>query len=136
MLYGVPPLQLQAGGTIYPCRIVVLSTVTDNTVIQATGNTAASPNIGVSAPSTRRAPGTGDDDGSAAHANENILVFGPGSLAQLELSGTSTRGDCLTSDSNGRGTTTTTATQTITAFCLQSGGANDIVQVLVNVFHY
>ena len=129
--YGVPGLQLQAGGNIYPSRVVCLSTTLDNTVNQSASNT--SPNIGISQPGTNLAPGF-DTLGYAATVNQNIMVFSVGSVAPLELAGTSTRGDILTSDSNGRGLTTTTTADRCIGFLMESGGANDLVQVLVALF--
>ena len=130
MQYGAPSIQLTAGGNIRPFRIVKISTAADSTVLESAS--ATSTNIGVAQEGTRRAPGTGDDDGFAAIAGENIEVLGPGSgTARVQLTGTSTRGDAITSDANGLGTTTTTEGDCIIGWALQSGVAADVVRVLM-----
>ena len=130
-MYAQPNLQLKAGGNIPPSHIVKLSTAADNTVLVSAA--ATSVNIGVAQGGTRRAPGTGDDDGYAAIAGENVAVFGPGSgQALVDLGGTVTRGDAVTSDGNGRGVSTTTDGDIIIGWAMQSGVSRDLVTVLIN----
>lgn len=128
--YLEPGLQMVAGGNIPPSRIVKLSTAADNTVLVSAGATTV--NIGVSQQGSRRPPGTGDDDGYAAIAGENIGIYGPGSgVALVEIGGTVTRGDALTSDSNGRAITTTTEGDVIVGWSVQSGVIYDLIDFIV-----
>ena len=134
-IFMQPNLQLTSGGNINPSRIVKVSTAADNTVLISAA--ATSPNIGVSQMGSRRAPGTGDDDGYAAIAGENIGVYGPGSgLSPVELGGTVTRGDFLTADSAGRAIATTTEGDVGIGWALQSGVVYDIGQYLSNPCFY
>lgn len=135
MSFGAPPLQMIAGGTITPASIVKISSAAPNTVLLAASN-ATSPNIGISQQGTRRAPGTGDDDGNAAIAGDNLMIFGPGSVAMVQLAGTSTQGDVVTSDASGHAQTTTTTGDYCVGFLLESGVAGDLVQILVQPFVY
>lgn len=131
MAYMSPNLQVTSGGNIRPSRVVKISTAADNTVLESASATSA--NIGLAQQGTRRAPGTGDDDGYAAIANENIGVFGPGSgLAPGALGGTVTRGDVVTSDANGLLVTTTTEGDCMIGWAFQSGVSGDVVEILVN----
>ena len=56
--------------------------------------------------------------------------------APVQLTGTSTRGDAITSDANGLGTTTTTEGDLIVGWALQSGVAGDLVAVLTQPCYY
>jgi hypothetical protein len=133
MPYSVPGLQGTAGGNINPSRIVKFSTVADNTFLQSTANTDK--NIGISQIGTRRPPGTADDDGTAAHAGENIQVFGQGSIAILQVGTVAvTRGDQLTSDTNGCGLTTTTTGDFVVGYAMQSGNPGDLIEVDVQPY--
>jgi hypothetical protein len=127
---GSPNLQCVAGGTIRPSRVVKISTAADNTVLESASATSA--NIGIAQESTRRAPGTGDDDSNAALVNENIMVYSVGSgLAPGRLGGTVTRGDVVTSDGSGLLITTTTDADVMVGWAFQSGVTGDIVAILV-----
>lgn len=130
--FSPPNLQVTAGGTIAPARVVALSTTADNQVLQSASNT--SPNIGIAQKGTRRAPGTGDDDGNAALINEQLQVWGPSCVGEGELGGTVTRGDRVTSDANGRLITTTTTGDQVVGFAMQSGVLSDLVAILVQPF--
>lgn len=130
MAYQDPNLQVTAGGNIRPSRVVKISTVADNQVLESAG--ATTPNIGIAQMGTRRAPGTGDDDGYAAISGENVGVYGPGAGASPgQLGGTVTRGDAVTSDSNGLLVTTTTEGDCIVGWALQSGVTADLISILV-----
>ena len=133
--YLEPNLTLKATGNITPSRIVKLVSGTDHGV--AISASATSPNIGVAQQGTRRAPGTGDDDGYAAIAGENIGVYSAGSgVGLVELAGTSAVGDALTSDANGRAVTTTTEGDFIIGWALEAGTANDLAEYLVSPCYY
>jgi len=124
-----PNLQLKANGNITPSRIVKLVSGTDNGVTISAA--ATSVNIGVAQKGTRRAPGTGDDDGFAAIAGENVGVYSAGSgTAVVEAGGTVAVGDALTSDANGRAIATTTDGDFIIGWALQAGTANDLIDFL------
>jgi len=127
-------MQVQAGGNVPPSRIVKLSTTADNTVLVSAS--ATSPNIGVSQKGTRRAPGTGDDDGYAAIAGENLQVYGPSCVAPVEYGGTVAAGDALTSDSAGRAIATTTEGDSCIGWALQAGTVNIIGSVIVHPFYF
>jgi hypothetical protein len=130
-----PNLQVTSGGNINPSRIVKISTAADNTVLISAS--ATSPNIGVAQQGTRRAPGTGDDDGYAAIATENIGIYSAGSgSAPVEVGGTVTRGDFLTSDSAGKAIATTTEGDVGIGWGLQSGVAADILNFLCQPCFY
>lgn len=130
MSVSPPSIQLRAGGNITPFRVVKIGTTQDSEALQSAG--ATTPNIGLCHGGTRRAPGTGDDDGFAAIDGENVAIWGVGCIGLGELAATSARGDGVTADSNGRLVTTTTDGDIIVGWLLQSGVANDIVRVLVN----
>ena len=130
--YAMPALQGKAGGNIRPMRVVKISTVTDNTFLESASNTSA--NIGIAQQGTRRAPGTADDDGFAAIAGENIMVFGAGSIAPAQYGATVTRGDKVTSDGNGLLLTTTTTADVVVGWAFQSGAVGDIVAIIVGPF--
>jgi hypothetical protein len=135
MQYAPPNIQGTAGGSIVPSRIVCSSTTADNTFLQSALST--SPNFGVAQQGTRRAPGTGDDDGNAAIAGETIQIYGPGCVAPVEASGAITQGDFVTADINGRAITTTSAGDTVVGMALQAATAlGDIIAILVMVFRY
>lgn len=126
MRYMEPNLQVVAGGTIRPSRVVKLSTAADNTVLESAA--ATSVNIGVAQQGTRRAPGTGDDDGNAALVDEQLGVYSCGSgQAPIQLGGTVTRADAVTSDGSGLGVATTTDGDVIVGWAMQSGVTADIV---------
>lgn len=130
MSVSPPSIQLRAGGNITPFRIVKIGTTQDSEALISAS--ATSPNIGIAHGGTRRAPGTGDDDGFAAIDGENIPIWGTGCIGLVQLVGTSARGDAITSDASGLGTTTTTEGDCIVGWALQSGVAGDVVRVLVN----
>lgn len=132
--YAPPGLQMIAGGNIPPSRIVKISTAADSTVLVSAS--ATSPNFGVSQIGTRRAPGTGDDDGYAAIAGENIGVYSAACVCPVEAGGTITSGAALTADSNGRAITTTTEGDFIIGWALESGTTYDLVKVLVQPCYY
>lgn len=132
MGFSPPNLQIVAGGNISPSRVVCISTAADNTVLQSA--LATSPNIGIAQKGTRRAPGTGDDDGFCAVAGDNVQIWGPSCMGEGELGGTVTRGDRVTSDGNGRLVTTTTIGDQVVGWCLQSGALSDMVMILVQPF--
>lgn len=132
--FSPPGFQFVAGGNITPSRIVKISTAADNTVLISAS--ATSPNIGIAQQGTRRAPGTGDDDGYAAIAGENIQVFSGSCMAPVEIGGTVTRGDALTSDSAGRAIATTTEGDVIIGWATESGVVYDLIQVFCHPCYY
>lgn len=116
-----------AGGNIAPSRIVKLQT--DGTVIQAAA--ATDQLFGISQPSTRRLALSGWDDGFAAIANEHVNIYGPGDdEAQLELGGTVSIGDKITSDGSGKGVASTTDKDRVIAIAdRQAGVSGDVIRV-------
>lgn len=111
---------------INPSCFVVLSAVADNCVAQASGLNLT---IGISSPSQRDANST-----VAALSGDNILVFGPTAICQLQAgaSGGWTRGDMLGSDNSGFGFTLASGSlQAVGAFALESALSGQIAKVMV-----
>lgn len=116
-----------AAGNIAPSRFVKLSTTANGRVAQCG---SAEQIYGISQPGTRNTPYSSLDDGYAAIAGENLLVYGaPGARCLLELGGTVTRGDRLKSDTNGKGTTATT--EEYGAVALASGVSGQLIEVQI-----
>ncbi len=132
MIFSPPNLQVIAGGNIRPSRVVKISTAADDTVLESAAATSA--NIGIAQKGTRRAPGTGDDDGFAAVAGENLQVYGPSCVAPGQLGGTVASGDKVTSDGSGLLITTTSAGDVALGWALEGGVTGDIVRILVHPF--
>jgi Uncharacterized conserved protein (DUF2190) len=132
-MYSSPSLQGTAGGSIVMNRVVCVSTVADNQFLQSAA--ASSANIGLAQGGSRRAPGTGDDDGNAAIAGETVQIWGPGSIGIGEASGAITAGDRVTADSNGRLVTTTNAGDRCVGIALEAATLlGDMIEVMVSAF--
>ena len=131
-MISAPNIQVTAGGNITPFRVVKLSTVADNQILISAAATSA--NIGIAQGGTRRAPGTGDDDGFAAISGETCMIWGVGCVALGEAGGTVTRGDKVTSDSAGRLVTTTSTGDVVVGWAMQSAATNDLIEILVQPF--
>lgn len=105
------PEGIQAGGPIYPKRVVRLNAVAgNNRVTQATGATVG-PFFGISGQGTRYSVVPVSEAANAAYhalAGENCKVFGPGEFAPARAGGTITGGALLTSDADGQVIVTTT----------------------------
>ncbi len=130
MAYALPGFQGVASGNITPNRVVAITTSADNKISQSV--VATSPNIGIAQSGTRRAPGTGDDDGFAAIAGETCMFWGVGSIGLGEAASAITPGDFVTADSAGRLVTTTTAGDTYVGFAMQAAAAvGDMIEVMV-----
>lgn len=124
--------QLVAGGDIYPCRFVKLSTSDDFTVLQADANAEI---IGVSQEGSRTPP-LSDlvTDTKAAASGQSLKIFTDGDVCLLEAGGTITRGDLLKADANGKAVTVATTGTTIQnygAIALQSGASGEKILVQV-----
>lgn len=123
------PIPGVAGGNISPSRFVRLSTAADNTYLQAG---AGEKIVGVSQKGTRRAPYGSLDDGYAAIAGENILVFAQGMTCGLELGGTVAAGDRLKADADGKGVAAGTGEE-YGAIAPQAGTSGDVIEVQVDL---
>lgn len=133
MSFGLPNIQLQAGGNITPNRVVCLSTTLDNTGLQSAA--ASSPNIGIAQGGTQYAPGTGEDTGYAASLGWNVMIWGPGTIGIGESAGSVAAGDRLTSDSNGRVITTTNAGDRCIGIAIEAGtNQGDMIEILMSCF--
>ncbi len=129
-----------AGGNIPPSRFVK-ATTTNRTVILCT---AATDNIiGISGIGTHNLPGTiggvAIDDGYHAISGLPCEVFLPedsalGQIILLELGGTVSWGDTLTSDTVGKGITTVTDANFVGARALASGVSGQLIKVQVITF--
>jgi hypothetical protein len=116
---------LIAGGDIYPCRFVKLSSVSDHTGLQATANDSV---IGVSQEGSNYPP---LNDLVATHkaatTGQTFRLFGDGDTCLIEAGEAFDRGTRLKADANGRGVailTTGTTLQNIGAVALQSAAAS------------
>lgn len=122
-----------AGGNITPSRFVAQNTSYDSTVDNA--SVAGQRCLGVSQVGTRKAPGTGADDGYAAIAGEPVQVFLPGDVAPIMCgSGGVTRGQLIKTDANGKAVAasiTGQSLQWVHAQALESGADGEIVNFLV-----
>lgn len=122
-----------AGGNITPSRFVAQNTSYDSTVDNA--SSANQRCLGVSQTGTRKAPGTGADDGYAAVAGEPVQVYMPGEVAPLQIgSGGVTRGQLIKTDASGNGVAAATTGQNLQwvhAQALESGASGEIINVLV-----
>ena len=116
-----------AAGNITPMCFLIQTTSADHKVQLAAGGTV--PIVGVSGPGTRNIPFSSLDDGYHAIAGENVEVLRPPNKeAQLQLGGTVTPGDLLTSDASGFGVTATTG-QYAGARAVEAGTSGKIVTV-------
>ena len=122
-----------AGGNITPSRVVAQNTSYDSTVDNA--SSANQRCLGVSQTGTRKAPGTGADDGYAAIAGAPVQVYMPGDIAPLTIgSGGVTRGQLIKTAASGKGVASATTGQTLQwvhAQALESGAENEVINVLV-----
>lgn len=118
------PPNLVAGGNIYPCRFVKLSTSYDMTALQAGDNEDA---IGVSQEGTNYPPLSDITvSGYAASSGQNMRMFGLGDVCLVEAGDVIVRGAKLKSDTNGKAVTiasTGTTVQKVCAIALQSAAA-------------
>jgi hypothetical protein len=125
---------LQANGNIKPCRFVKRDTTTSGGyALQAAASTDKV--LGVSGPSQRFFPYAAIQDGFHAIKGENCTIYmsgnppPDGSNIMLQLGGTVTNGDSLTSDSDGQGVTTTSGSAWAGAVALASGVSGDRIPV-------
>jgi len=126
------PPRLVAGGDVYPCRFVKMSTAADDRGLQATANDAP---IGISYDGGKHAP-LSDlvTDNPHAEAGDPIGLYGEGDQCLLELGGTVVRGGRLKSDANGKGVavaTTGTTIQQYGAIALESGVSGEKARVFI-----
>lgn len=92
-----------AGDTIAPATFVKQDTTADLQVLQAGAGTNP---LGISTPSMRDAPLSGNNASIAATVGQPIAVFGPGNITLLSVSGSVTPGDRLKPSTGGVGITT------------------------------
>lgn len=117
-----------AAGNIAPSRFVKQTTTADHKVSQAGAGEAL---IGIAQKGSRNTPYSTLDDGFAAIAGEDLLVFQPGDTAPLELGGTVTVGDYLKSDASGKGVTASADGEHYGARALEAGTSGKIVEVFI-----
>lgn len=119
-----------ANGNISPMRFVKQDTTSGvkDRVLQAG---AGSRIYGVSQQGVRNAPLAGWDDGYAAIAGENLMIFGfPEKDVRLELgTGGATVGALLKSDANGCGVITTSTGDEVGARAEEAGSVGDFIRV-------
>ncbi len=124
----MPSYSRVANGNISPSRFVKQDTTVVGKVLQTSATT--DPVYGISQPGTRNPPYPLLDDGFAAIAGENLFIYGPPDKdVMLELGGTVTQGDSLTSDSSGRGITTTSTGNFIGAIAMANGTIGQLIPV-------
>jgi hypothetical protein len=102
-------LSFVANGNINPSRFVKIDTTADGKVLICAA--ASDPIIGISQKGVHNTPltigGQSLDDGYAATAGQNLVVYIPPDRTDIEVGAAVTRGDRLISDGSGRGITTT-----------------------------
>lgn len=136
MSYATPRTalpSLKAGGDIYKCRFVELSTSADWTCTQANAG-ATDIILGVSGDFDKSPPGvTGSTAGLHAASGDTVTVLYPGEVAMLQLgSGGATRGVGLVPDSNGKGVAyTANAGATFNAIAMEAGSEDDFIRVYI-----
>lgn len=118
-----------ANGDIAPARFVKIDTSYAG-IRYIAAQAATDQLVGVSGLGHRFAPYSPIDDGLAAKAGENIPVLGPPRKnVALELGGSVTVGDMLTSTTAGKGITTTTDHHVVGAIAQDTGVLGDIIPV-------
>ena len=125
-----------ANGNIKPYRFVRMDTTADFKVLAATDGSSShgTENIGISQPGTRKPPLSPLDDGYAAIAGEEILVWEENDECLLITGAAVTNGDNLKSDSDGRGITGSVSGNYIGAVAMQTAtAANQLIKVKVTV---
>lgn len=124
----MPSFTKVATSNIAPSVFVKLSTTLDGRVTQCG---AGDKIYGISQPGERNLPYTGLQDGFAAIAGENLMIYGPGSDKDvlLKLGGTVAPGDRLKSDANGLGVVTTTPADEVGAIAQEVGLSGQIIAV-------
>lgn len=118
----------KANGNVAPSRFVKLDSSDDGLCLQADAGAVV---FGVSQPGTRRTPYGSLDDGYAAIAGEDLLVYGPGEWPMLELAAACSNGERLKSDADGKGTPVTADKDEYGAVAQASGAAGELIPVLV-----
>jgi hypothetical protein len=123
-----------ASGNITPMSFVILDTGNVGQVALATGTTV--PLYGISGSSVRFAPLAPLDDGYHAIAGQDCVVFGTNDattpMPNLQLGGTVTIGQLLTSDGSGHGIAATVDTgQYVGARAEASGVSGQYIPVTV-----
>lgn len=123
---------LVAGGDIYPCRFVKISSAANYKGLQATANDVL---IGVSHEGTNYPP-LSDQSVSTKHAKSGqpIGMYGEGDECLLEIGDTVVRGNRLKADTNGKGVpilTTGTTIQNVGAIAQESGSSGERIRVQV-----
>jgi hypothetical protein len=142
--YIVAPQLYCSSGTINPATFIMLDVSNDFGAIAATANGRT---IGVASPAVKYPPNSGIGGSNAAVAFEyqnaagqtvadGVYFFGPGSVCNLQLGGTVTRGDLLEADSAGRGVTSGTSGHNVGALALESGSINEFRKVVVVVSNH
>jgi hypothetical protein len=114
-----------AGGDVYPSRIVY----DDSTAGQMIQATAATQRLrGVAFKDTRRSPYV-DSSGKIAASGEPFSFYDtPGERCWIEIAGTVSKGDKITTNGSGQGITTTTDKNQCVAIADQAGVSGDVIQ--------
>lgn len=130
----MPSFSKIANGSISPSRFVSLDTTNNGQVIQTVGGSNSTVGVaiyGISQAGTREPPYGALDDGYAAIAGENLMIYGPGSDKDvfLELGATVSPGDTLCADSSGRGVKVTADVTWVGAIAQQGGILGQLIKV-------
>jgi hypothetical protein len=120
-----------ANGNITPSSFVKIDTsVSGGGKVVLSG--AGEDIYGISQPGVRNYPGGTGDDGYAAIAGENVMVYVPPEKeVLLRLGGTVTAGDWLKSDASGFGVTSSSDREKVGARASRSGVSGDLIPVQV-----
>lgn len=126
----------KAGGTIEPCRFVMLDDTAGNyhTVLQC--DAATSKPVGISQEGSHDAPGLSGAATAAAEDGDTLQVHGIGDECLLEIAATVVPGDLLVSDADGKGVVPTISGSGTTvnytgARALQHGASGEKIRVVV-----
>lgn len=125
-----------ASGNISPSVAVKLDPTANFHVLQCAA--ASDPPVGISQDGTYYAPGVAGSDAFAAHAGQELTVFGEGEQCLWKVGASAvTEGDYLTSDANGLAKTiafTGTGGRIYqTAIALESAAAGELVRVVIKI---
>lgn len=117
-----------ANGNITPAVFVKQDTTIDNAVIQATANASL---IGIAQKGTHNTPLSGLNDGYAAVAGGDILVYQENEVAPITLGGTVAAGDYLEATTGGVAITCSTDGHNYGGRALQAGVSGQMIECLV-----
>jgi len=118
----------KAGGNIAPSRIIALS---DAFTVTQAGATDDDDLLGVSAESTKDAPGLSGASTNHAESGDPVQYYGPGQVCLVEAGASITAPALCTSDANGRAVTAATGERAVLRVFEDAGALGQKVRALV-----